>query len=325
MPGRIHPAVVAVVLGGLRRVAPDRLPDDAVLDALLAHEDGVPLEPYRAVIDEVLRAGGGAALMEAGATAAELDHPFLFVLLNSESPLEVLAKMERLGRFIHSRHHQVIVESSEHHLVVDHRSSVDEPPHPSEDLAACGQHLALFAEIGCQGLRARFPLGPTGATWVYRDGRCDALPPEGDYARWEFAWDALVPTRRPMPGLDALLLANADDRALREAPRVVARLEEVLRGDLARSWRLEEVAATLDLAPRSLQRALSRAGTSFTRELDRVRVEEAARLLEASDLSIAEIGFVCGFADGAHFGRRFRARHASSPSAFRAKRAAGSP
>ncbi|MCA9609982.1 MAG: helix-turn-helix transcriptional regulator [Myxococcales bacterium] len=318
MPGRIHPAVVTVVLGGLRRVAPERLPDDSVLDALLAHEDGVPLEPYRAVIDEVLRAGGGAALVEAGATVEELEHPFLFVLINASSPTEVLAKMERLGRFIHSRHHQVVVASSERHLVLDHRSSVGEPPHPSEDLAACGQHLALFAEIGCQGLRARFPR--TSDAWVYEGGRCAPLAPDADYSRWEIAWDALVPTRRPMPGLDALLLANVDERALREAPRVVTRLEEVLRGDLARSWRLEDVADALELAPRSLQRALSRAGTSFTRVLDRVRVEEAARLLEGSDLSITEIGFVCGFSDGAHFGRRFLAHRGARPSAYRAAR-----
>jgi AraC-like DNA-binding protein len=315
--GRIHHAVVSTVLAGLRRTAPELLPDDAAVAALLAHEDGVPLEPYRQVIDEVVAAGRGAALLEARAALSELVHPFLFVLVNSDAPLQVLDKLDRLGRFIHSRHRTSIVESSERSLVLDHVSVVDESPRPSEDLAACGQHLALFEEIGCRGLRLRFPRSRLPERVVLEHGAYAPLAPDDDYSRWAITWDELVPTRRPMPGLDDVLLASVDERALREAPRVIARLEDVVRRDLARSWSLNEVAATLELAPRSLQRALSRAGTSFRAELDRLRVGEAARLLRASDLSVTEIGFACGFADNAHFGRRFKKRHGCSPSAYR--------
>jgi AraC family transcriptional regulator len=51
--------------------------------------------------------------------------------------------------------------------------------------------------------------------------------------------------------------------------------------------------------------------------VDRIRDEEAARLLRDSDLSITETGYVCGFADSAHFSLSFKKRHGASPSAYR--------
>jgi len=146
----------------------------------------------------------------------------LFVLLNSDSPAQVIDKLQRLGRFIHSRHRTEVVASQPDRLILDHVSTVDEPPRVSEDLAAFGQHPALLDEIGCEGLRARFPKGPEPERWVVREGRCDPLDPDGDCSRWELTRDALVPTRRPMPGLDEQLLASVDEPALREAPRGAA-------------------------------------------------------------------------------------------------------
>ncbi|MBX3227093.1 MAG: helix-turn-helix domain-containing protein [Labilithrix sp.] len=35
---------------------------------------------------------------------------------------------------------------------------------------------------------------------------------------------------------------------------------------------------------------------------------EASRLLETTELSVTEIGYACGFADTAHFSRRFKRR-----------------
>ena len=52
--------------------------------------------------------------------------------------------------------------------------------------------------------------------------------------------------------------------------------------------------------------------------IDRVRTEEASRLLKGTELSATEIGYICGFADAAHFTRRFKQRYGCPPSRFRA-------
>ena len=45
MPGRINRAVVGLIFKGLQRHAPDALPDAEEIEALLAGEGGVALEP----------------------------------------------------------------------------------------------------------------------------------------------------------------------------------------------------------------------------------------------------------------------------------------
>ncbi len=124
-----------------------------------------------------------------------------------------------------------------------------------------------------------------------------------------------------MPGLDALLLANESRPELSEATPTVVAVERSIRTDLGRSWTLDAIARRLDMSPRSLQRALSLESSRFSDVLDRVRVDEATRLLAHSELSVTEIGYVCGFADTSHFSRRFKQRQGTSPSAYRAARA----
>ena len=79
-----------------------------------------------------------------------------------------------------------------------------------------------------------------------------------------------------------------------------------------------EVATALELSSRSLQRALSSEGERHSDLVDRVRNEEAARLLRDTEFSITEVGYVCGFADSAHFSRSFKKRVGRSPSEYRA-------
>jgi AraC family transcriptional regulator, positive regulator of tynA and feaB len=80
------------------------------------------------------------------------------------------------------------------------------------------------------------------------------------------------------------------------------------------------VAATLGLSRRYIHRLLASAGTTFTRELYRVRLERAHRLLadkRFEDVRIAEIAWNCGFSEPSHFSRRFRERFGVPPTSFR--------
>src|SRR5262249_21940724 len=57
--------------------------------------------------------------------------------------------------------------------------------------------------------------------------------------------------------------------------------------------------------------------------LTRLRLERARNLMLFSDLSLAEVARACGFADQAHFSRRFRQRTGQSPGAWRREQGDG--
>ena len=81
-----------------------------------------------------------------------------------------------------------------------------------------------------------------------------------------------------------------------------------------------EVAAACGISLRTLHRAFAAQGTSFACELMRERTAPAARMLAERrfrNLTVAEIGRRCGFADGSHFARQFRRWHGQGPGEFR--------
>jgi AraC-like DNA-binding protein len=84
-----------------------------------------------------------------------------------------------------------------------------------------------------------------------------------------------------------------------------------------------QIAQAHGISPRYVHAIYSANGTSCGRELIRVRLERAQRLLRdprASSRSIDDIAWQCGFSDPGHFRRRFRALFGVSPSAMRTNR-----
>jgi AraC-like DNA-binding protein len=315
MARRLHPFIAAAPAAWLR--AHGGMPagiDAAQLDS----PDGVPVELQRRLLAEVARRGGEAALLSLGRVlAGATDQPLLFVMLNSSSVDDFLDKEQRFNRFFHSDHRVRVLERAQRHVVLEHVGERG-PPARSESLYVLGLHLELFRLIGCEGLCASLPESDDG-DWVLRPPAWDE-PPGGQRAhlRWRVAWERFAPRREPMAGLDELLLRQSAPRDLAEAEGTVERAERIVQRDLAHRWTVGEVAAALHTSGRTLQRELSAAGTSFSRLLDRVRVETAASLLRDPERSITEVGYVCGFSDGAHFSRRFKARMGAAPAAWRA-------
>lgn len=309
--------VVRLILAGLRRAAPEALPPDTTVESLGGDDTGVPLEPYRQLLADVQARAGGVAILRAGRALEELVDPILFVLLNSDAVGIMIEKEARLARFIHSRHLVRILAEDANSVHLEHFSSVDDPPRVTENIASAGQHIALFEQLGCHGLCLRLPRSEHPERYVYEDG---VYREPGDHGcnEWLFSWQRFEPTRRPMPGLDELLLSGETRPPLDEVTETVAAVERIVRTDMGRTWTVADVAARLDTSPRSLQRALSAESTRFSEVVDALRVSEARRLLETTELSVTEIGYVCGFADTSHFSRRFKARVGASPSAHRA-------
>lgn len=116
-------------------------------------------------------------------------------------------------------------------------------------------------------------------------------------------------------------LADAIERALAAelGPlAVVHRVRSVLGGDPKAG--LTTCARHLGMTSRSLQRALSLAGTSFANERTELRLELAAALLDTSHLKVEAIARSVGYGSAPHFNNMFRDRYGDTPSAFRERR-----
>ena len=111
--------------------------------------------------------------------------------------------------------------------------------------------------------------------------------------------------------------ADCDQAHRRQRDAVADRVRTLLAlpGGLATS--LDQVAAHLGLARRTLNRRLQDEGTSFSALIDAARQREALRLLRDPRVPVNEIAFRMGYVDSSNFGRCFRRWFGSTPSAVR--------
>jgi AraC-like DNA-binding protein len=117
-----------------------------------------------------------------------------------------------------------------------------------------------------------------------------------------------------------VLVGNRDDLAVRRSSAVTAlRAKQLIArhiGDPELS--LKRVAAELNVSISSVTRALKADGLSVMRYAWALRLERAARMLEARQSAIQEIAYQCGFANPAHFSRAFKERYGVTPREYAA-------
>jgi AraC-like DNA-binding protein len=80
---------------------------------------------------------------------------------------------------------------------------------------------------------------------------------------------------------------------------------------------IDDVARTLGVSRRTLQRRLSQESTSYQNELDRTREQLARHYLANSTLSGAEISFLLGFEEPSSFVRAFHSWTGTTPNQIR--------
>jgi len=128
------------------------------------------------------------------------------------------------------------------------------------------------------------------------------------------------PLRRPDPILRGVLQQHADE-VLARLPAVDGIALDVRRAIVARAVhgdaRLETVARDLAVSPRTLQRRLASAGSSFEELADRVARELAEKHLRESSLAIAEVAYLIGYSEPAAFNRAVKRWTGMTPQAFR--------
>ncbi len=133
------------------------------------------------------------------------------------------------------------------------------------------------------------------------------------------------------PRADANLVSLLDryaDGLLKQAPRQASFAERV------RAWLINELnggsptissaAQALHVSERTLHRSLQSEGTSFRELLEQLRQERAVALLANPRCSVAEAGFLLGFAELSSFSRAFKRWTGKAPAEFRAEALANS-
>lgn len=97
------------------------------------------------------------------------------------------------------------------------------------------------------------------------------------------------------------------------------RLSETIETELARGTpQIEEVAKSLGVSVRTLQRRLAEQNSSFLREIERVRELAARQYVKQDTLNFGEIAARLGYADTSAFNRAFKRWTGRTPTEFRA-------
>lgn len=290
----------------------------------------VPLAYKRSVVEAVLHQGGLGTLLQLAQRVDLLaGDPVYRALLGASSPPELMARWQRLERYVHSRHQVSVTASAPGTLALRHhaRPGVPEEPHSTESLAVLGVLVGASQALGVRGLRVEIGAPEAAGHRVNLRMEAPVATPAELHAQlaplaaqkllghWTLHWEhhdskaPTPPTQQPQPAThlcDAL-----------PWPPLAHQLARHVLQDPAALHTVDALAQHTGLARRSLQRALTERGLSCRHIVTEARARVAAQWLLESPHGLAEIGFACGFADQPHFTREF-ARHVGlTPARYR--------
>jgi AraC-like DNA-binding protein len=158
-------------------------------------------------------------------------------------------------------------------------------------------------------LRFEFPYAEPAHVQTYREVLGDDLHFERPVASWSFPTALLthqlsssnLALRRLYEAECARLLAD-----LQDTRDLGAQTRRLLRKFEGQYPQMPQLAAMLNVSPRTYRRRLAEQGSSFQELLDSVRAEHATRYLREGRLSIASIAYQLGFSDPSNFRRAYR-------------------
>jgi len=146
--------------------------------------------------------------------------------------------------------------------------------------------------------------------------------PEFDASNYLLSFDkAALEQRLPTGNAE---VARANDQVLLSYLAQLNRSDLVMRVKVALVENLpsgqvskEQIAESLGVSLRTLQRKLHDEGTSFKQLLDETRRELAEGYIESAQVSLGEITYLLGFSEASNFSRAFKRWTGSSPAEFR--------
>jgi AraC-like DNA-binding protein len=120
---------------------------------------------------------------------------------------------------------------------------------------------------------------------------------------------------RPMPSTGAGSVARAYERL---APDMITALRHLIASMPSdRDWAIGPVAEAAGLSPRTLQRRLNDANTTFSALVEDVRMSTAMSMLADTSVTLRDIALKLRYTDQANFTRAFRRWTGVSPQAYR--------
>ncbi|WP_070963266.1 helix-turn-helix transcriptional regulator [Vibrio sonorensis] len=263
----------------------------------------IPLTTKREFLYRVREEHGLAVLLKLGRGAAlHLNDPMGRALVPQSDVANLFSRWQRLERYVHANHYTEI-ELRDENAVVKHLSRTGEPPKLAEDLAVLGLMCALVAQSGARDVELYTGSKLDKLAYRYTGNEVDCSVLNADQ-RWKICW------KESKKEYSTHNVPINDNQTW--AFRARMSIEAIGLIDC----NLDKVAKHQCVSVRSLQRHLSNEGVKFAQLLQDMRVSRAAELVMESDSCLAEIGFLCGFSDQAHFTRVFTQWNGMSPKAY---------
>ncbi|MBU2485772.1 MAG: AraC family transcriptional regulator [Alphaproteobacteria bacterium] len=263
----------------------------------------VPILQKRDVLEAVMTEHGPLAILSIADAAPHMPpEPVVQALTRARDTDDLFDRWHRLERFSHGRNTVETRRLAPGRFQLTHRArNGGPPPSRAESLLVLGLLTILVEMIG--SVEASLAT-ETGEIW-----------------RQNGAWRE--PTGAATIGSMVLSAPHSPKTACCNgasfAADDVVGLRRSLAADPARRWTLAHLAAEAGASPRTLQRRLARKSASFSRLVSEARLEVAASFLcDGKGPGLAEIGFLAGFSDQAHFARAFNRAVGTTPGAFRA-------
>jgi AraC-like DNA-binding protein len=271
----------------------------------------VGLEDKRSLLRQAVAQGGLACLPLLGRGLHRFTHePSHRALATARDASDLFQRWSRLERYIHSRHRVQTLAAGAQEARLRHASlRVQAPPQPAESLVVLGVLVALLEAGGHRDVRAW-----AGSVPVYPLADPAALlsaAASGTCADWRIAWSAHAPQQPSAGGVPGDLAPTGD------WPAGVKAVFDALVARLPAAPAMAQLARDLGRAPRSLQRELQLHGAGYRPLLAEARYRAAGWWLLEGQTTLAETGFLCGYADQSHFTREFRRRGGMTPAEYR--------
>lgn len=304
-------AMLRVLMQGLRDLGlPPRHPHIAQASVGSATVD---LDLKLAVVQHALKHGGIGCLIHLGRGVHTYAHePTHRAMVSAHDPVELVLRWQRLERYIHSRHRLRIAAQGEQWMELTHEG-VSEGIFPSvyESLVVFGVIAALLQACGVRGLAIH-----AGQTPVFPQAQhavMETWPAVDPQRTWRLSWQGCAP---PVASAGPVGLAQ-DLYACSDWPLWQRQLVNHVLARLIDSTTATDAAQALGVSLRTLQRDLKAREWSFSALVGDCRARMAALHLIESDLALSEVGFLCGYADQAHFTREFGKRVGMPPQKYR--------
>lgn len=267
----------------------------------------VPLSSKREIARWLMAEHGPLSILRiADAVWTMPVEPILRALIMPHDLADLLDRWGRLERFNHSRHRVLAVHEAPGRLRLRHvQISGNETPDPAETLAVIGLLTVIMERIAPRS----FAMRPAEAETPWRaDGRWQDAIRLPDMLEFLITFEPGAAAAPPAAG------PGRTDGALAD------RLHALVLADTIRKWTIGDLAAACRTSRRSLQRQLTETGNSVTQIIAQTRMEASADfLIRHPETSLAEISFLCGFSDQAHFNRAFKTFTGTTPREFRRK------